>query len=414
MHSTDMRRRLLCRWTSWMEPSEPRSDEAAAPTVTEPPFTHPPQRMRDAEADIRSWVKDMRDTIDAGSGDTFDRQLDRIGVDWHKQDSDNHDSYLSELGMRIADSKQLVTDSNAAVNRAAEVRDLAWQDYVTARLRLGGELPTNTPGPTDEGTEYGPNYREPDLLPGKSRFEPLMWLFVLCAVVGDIAAFYGVLAQLFRSEPIFVVMLALGFAAAAVGICHFVGVGLQRRRSGERRRLDGLLWAKVVAWLALGAAAFVSRLYFSADVAPTAGNTSFGSTIPVTDVDQDLLAALTFAGLYLVSGLLAMTASFYAFNPAAQAYRRASRNVKEATQNLKNAQAQLAGQIERAAVLDEERARAVERRATAYYRTEADVVGLKIFARHRMAAELRDPEALDLLMKDAPHVDRYPDLGRLS
>lgn len=414
MRSADTRRRWWRRGTSRAETDWLNSDEVAQPGAPEQPPTRPQPRMRGAEDDVRAWVKDLRGRFDAGSGATFDDRLDGVGIDWHKQDNDNHDAYLSALGVRIADSKQLVADSKAAVEQAEEDRGLAWQDYVATRLRLGGELPTGTPEPTGEDMADGPNYREPDLLPGRSRLEPLMWLFVLGAVAGDIAAFYGVLARLFRTEPIFVIALALGFAAAAIGICHFVGIGLQRRRSGERRRHDGLLWAKIVAWLALGCAAFVTRLHFSADVTEIAGSTSFGSAIPVADIDQDLLAALIFAGLYVVSGLLAMTVSFHTFNPAARAYRRALRNLKEAAQNLRSAQAQQAGQVEREKVVDKEQERALERRAAAYRRTEADVVSLKIFARHRMAAELGDAEALELLMKNAPTVDKYPDPGRIS
>lgn len=411
MHSTDTRRRWWRRGTSRAETDRPHNYEAAAHGVPAQPFTHSQQRMRTAEDDIRVWLKELRGAFHAGSGAIFDEKLNRVCVDWHEQDSKEHNSYSSELGMRIADSEQLIKHSEDAAEEAVQNREIAWRDYVAARLRLGGEPPADTPEPNDDDAIDGPNHQEPDLIPGRSRFEPLMWLFVVGAVGGDIAAFYGVLARLFRSELIFVVLLALGFAAAAIGICHFIGIGLQRKRSGEQRRHDGLLWAKVGAWFALGCAAFVSRLYFNADVPASAGSTSFGSATPTTGVDQDLLAALTFAGLYFVSGLLAMTASFHAFNPTAQAHRRALRNLKEAAQNVRSARARLTGQIERKKVLEKERERAGKRREAAYRRTKADVVSLKIFARHQMAAELEDPEALELLMKDAPTVDEYPDSG---
>jgi uncharacterized membrane protein len=87
----------------------------------------------------------------------------------------------------------------------------------------------------------------------------VIWLFVLLAVAADIVAFYTVLARLFRAMPAFIVVGAIGFTAAAIGICHVIGIGLQRRRSGDRRRSDGLLWASVPAWLTLGALAFFVR-----------------------------------------------------------------------------------------------------------------------------------------------------------
>lgn len=451
MRSTGTRRRWWRRETPRAEHERPPG-RVAPPGSSARPIARSHQRIREAETAVRTWVADLRGGFDVSSGATFDERIDGFGVDWYKQDSDEHDTYLSELGQRIADVKRAVADAQAALQQAEKDEGLAWQNFTEARVRLGGEPPSRTYGPTGEidgnvspslsqppspptppetspdsthlpaRTEArhartrtlaagGPNYREPDLLPGRSRLEPLMWLFVLGAVAGDIAAFYGVLARLFRTEPVFIVACAVGFAAAAIGICHYIGVGLQRRRSADRRRSDGLLWAKVVAWLTLGFLAFFARLHFGVEAPGTAGSATFGTT-PATNVDRDLLAALTFAGLYIVSGLLAMTASFHAFNPAARAYWSALRKLKKAAQNVRSAQTQHAGQLERQKVADAEQTRAPERRLNAHRCTEADVVSLKHFARHQMAAELRDPEALELLMKDAPKVGNYPEPGR--
>jgi hypothetical protein len=174
MYSAETRRRWWHRGTSGVEPARLHSNDLALPDEPEPPSIRPPRRVHDAEDDVRGWVRELRGGFDAGSGDTFDDRLDGVRVNWHKQDSDNHDAYLSALGARIADSKQLVAESEATVAESSKYRELTWQDYVAARLRLGGELPIDTPEPTSEGIEYGPNYREPDLLPGRSRFEPLM------------------------------------------------------------------------------------------------------------------------------------------------------------------------------------------------------------------------------------------------
>jgi len=433
---------------------ETRTESGRSPSGVAPPdpSAQPAvgrhQRMRAAEAEARAWVVEARGGFDAGSGAMFDERLHGVGIDWHKQDTDEHNNYLSDVGRRIAAATGLVTDAQTAVRQAEEERERAWEDYVTAREKLrdkpsththrstgetGGNgsawshasprLPTSSDlspedqaapggaGPTRSGTPTasGPNYRDSALIPGRSRLELLMWLFVLGAVVGDFAAFYGVLARLFRTEPAVVLAGAIGFSAAAIGICHLIGVGLRRKRSVDRHRSDALLWAAMAGWLALGCAAFVARLHYGADPSGATGSASFGSANPIAGADRDLLAAITFAGLYIVSGLLAMTTSYHTFNPAARAYRRALRNLKDATQKVGSAQAQHVEQLGHQKVVEGERSRAPERRKATYRRTEADVVSLKILVRHRMAAELGDPEALDLLMRNAPTVAQYPE-----
>lgn len=427
MRSTGTGRRGWHRETPTEEPGRPHNG-VAPPDRSAQSVGRPHRRMREAEAEVRSWVVDVRGGFDAGSGAMFDQRLDGDGISWHEQDTDEHNDYLSELDSRIATAKGHVADAQVALLQAEEDRNLAWQDYEAARERLGGQPlnPTHrstiSPDPTNDAArgETGPahnrtltgggaQYRDPALLPGRSRLEPLMWLFVLGAVVGDFAAFYGVLARLFRTEPAVVLAGAIGFSAAAIGICHLIGVGLRRRRSNDRHRSDALLWAAMVGWFALGCAAFIARLRYGADPSGATGSASFGSTSPDAGTDRDLIAAFTFAGLYVVSGLLAMMTSYHTFNPAARAYRRALRNLKEAAQKVKSAQAQHVEQLGRQEMVEGEKSRAPKRRKAAYLRTEADVVSLKHLVRHRMAAELGDPTALDLLMRDAPKVAKYPE-----
>lgn len=262
----------------------------------------------------------------------------------------------------------------------------------------------------------GPNYREPELIPGGSRIEePLMWVFVLFAVAGDVAAFYSVLARLFGTQPVFIVVGTLAFASGAVGSSHVIGSGLKRRRSGDRHRSDALLWLAIAFWLALGAAAFVARLYFGpVDATDDVGGTSFGVGPAAAGPDKALLAALAFAGLYLVSGLLAMTASYNAFNPAARAYRKAVRTLKKASQTKISCAATHAAVLEHHRVLEAEHTRAPQLRADERLTTEADAVGLKIAARHLMAARVGDGDdgrALALFMLDAPTPEEYPRNG---
>jgi hypothetical protein len=456
MGSTYMRHRWWRREKLRMIPKKGHNRVASSRSCAQSTATS--HRMNQAEANVRTWVADLRGGFDAGSGGKFDGRLDALGSQWHKQDDREHEDCQSNLNQRIVDVKRAVSYAEDAVRQAEGNQRLALRNYESARERLSGELPTRTYRPTvetetdtlssssrqqhlpiplgpspgstrlralnqEEGdgtrtlTIGGPNYREPHLLPGRSSIDMLMWFFVLLAVAGDITVFYTVLARLLRADPVAIIAGAVGFTAAAIGICHLIGIGLQRRRSGDRRRSDGLLWASIAAWLALGCLAFFARLYFgvqTSDALATTGSANFGGGTPVTSMDRNLLAALFFSGLYLVSGLLAMTASFYTFNPHAQAYRHATRKLKKAARNVSNAKAYYVEQLERQKVIDAEQARAPERRKKIYRCTEMEINYLKIHARQLMAADLQDPRALDLLMRDAPIIKNYPELDFVS
>lgn len=416
-----------------------RAYNTATSNTAESPSNRSP-RMIQTKKDLKAWVTDLRHGFDAGSGSHFDGRLDGLEIVWHREDDEKHTVYLRGLGQRIAETQRAIAHAEESVQQAEKSQKLAEQNYESARVRLSGEplsrthrstagaaLPSSDPTylptltraedtTTRPPTIGNPHQREPHLLPGRSLLDVVIWLFVLLAVAADIVAFYTVLARLFRAMPELIVVGAIGFTAAAIGICHFIGIGLQRRRSADRRRSDGLLWASVPAWLALGALAFFVRLHFGVQdpgaLAGT-GSSDFGGT-SATRTDPNLLAALFFAGLYLVSGLLAITASFYAFNPDAHAYRRASRTLKKAAQQVSNAKAQLAEQRERLKLVEQDQANAPKRRQLVYRETKASVDSLKIEVRHLMAAKLNDPLALDILMKDAPTVTRYPEPGTAS
>jgi hypothetical protein len=88
--------------------------------------------------------------------------------------------------------------------------------------------------------------------------------------------------------------------------------------------------------------------------------------------------------------------------------------LKKAAQRVSNAKAQLTEQRERLKVVEQDQANAPKRRQLVYRETKASVDSLKIEVRHLMAAQLKDSQALDILMKDAPTVTRYPEPGTAS
>ena len=103
-------------------------------------------------------------------------------------------------------------------------------------------------GPTNNGTPPGRggrqaqrdpprriprSYRDSTMLIDRSREDFLALGIIILAIGGDIAAFYVVLARVFRGSTFLIVIGTVGFAAASVGLAHLVGQGLARRRCGD-------------------------------------------------------------------------------------------------------------------------------------------------------------------------------------
>ncbi|HJT03948.1 MAG TPA: hypothetical protein VJ757_10015 [Pseudonocardiaceae bacterium] len=401
MHSTDV---FSSQWWRWRTPGE--ATLAPAPrNGADPEDARGGERMRQAEAQVRAWVMDLRGAFDAGSGATFDQRLNGLASNWHAQDDKQHARYVEELDLRIAAAQRDHTRAVEAVGEAESTHQRAERDFDIARERLGGErLHAAASSELVHRPPGGPYNQQPELLHGASR-DVLMWAFVLGAIVGDLAAFNVVLKSLFRTDTVIVWAGTVGFAAAAIGVCHLIGVGLRQRRSGDRHCSNGLLWAWRAGWLGLGGTAFVARL------AHPVAQASFGTPSPGNGTGQDLISALTFAGLYFVSGLIAIAASYYTSNPAARAYRRASRTLQQARQQLTSARGHEVEQVGRLKAVEAEKSRAPQRRRAIYRGAQANIVALKIVVRTEMAAQLQDPSALPLLMKDAPDVEPDPESG---
>jgi hypothetical protein len=252
----------------------------------------------------------------------------------------------------------------------------------------------------------GPNFTDVGLVPLRARPE-IVWLLIVFAIGGDIAAFYVVLARLFLGQPIIILAATLGFAAIAVGLSHMIGRGLRRRRAGDRARSDGLLVLWAAAWLVLGAAAFAGRMWFG----PVISTSGFGPAEADVTSLRDVLAAAVFAGLYIGSGLLAMGAAYAAYNPAARAYRQASKNLRVAWEKQRACEGALARLERQHADLVADLHQAPRRRELDRITTHNDTVGLKITARHLMAASVRDDDGrvLVLFMIDSPSPRAYPE-----
>lgn len=111
-------------------------------------------RLAEARATVAGWVEEQG-AYDPDARAAFDPRIDALKIAWHKDDSDEHDTYLNELGRRLADSKKVVETAAGQLHQAQENRQRAWVDYIEARRRLGGEL--LPPAVTPNGDGGGPD-----------------------------------------------------------------------------------------------------------------------------------------------------------------------------------------------------------------------------------------------------------------
>jgi hypothetical protein len=266
----------------------------------------------------------------------------------------------------------------------------------------------------------GRSYRDATLLINRSREELLPLTVVVLAIGGDIAAFYVVLAKVFRGAPLLIGVGTVGFAAAAVGLAHLVGQGLARWRCGDPRASAPLTALGAVSWLTLGAAAFTTRLMTQGESSSGSSGGGFGSSGGggggfgsggsggfgggSGDVSLDaLLPALLFGALFLASGMAAMIATFVSFNPVASALRRAERRMHQAEERERAGRAELERAREAVRQQENEREREDQRWRAARQQVTAEMLELQNYARTLMASKKADPSITDGLSASSPY-----------
>lgn len=259
------------------------------------------------------------------------------------------------------------------------------------------------------------SYRDATMLINRSREDYLALGIILLAIGGDIAAFYVVLARVFRGSPFLIVIGTVGFAAASVGLAHLAGQGLARRRCGDPRASTTLTVIALATWLLLGSAAFVTRLLtpsssgstgFSSGSGGGFGSSSGGgfgsSSTPSIELSAALPAAL-FGALFLASGVAAMVATFVSFNPVAGALRRAEKRMEQATGSERGSRAELERSREALRQQENEREREEQRWLAARQQVMAEMLELQNYARSLMASKKQNPSATDGLTGSGPY-----------
>ena len=263
------------------------------------------------------------------------------------------------------------------------------------------------------------SYRDATLMINRSREDLLALVIILLAIGGDIAAFYVVLARVFRGSPFLIVIGTVGFAAAAVGLAHLAGQGLARRRCGDPRASVTLTVLAAATWLMLGAAAFYTRLLTPSSSSSggfgsgsggssgggfgsggsgggfgSGGGGGFGGSSSGIELSA-LLPALLFGALFLASGTAALVATFVSFNPVASALRRAEKRMQQATERERASRAELERAREALRQQENERQRENQRWRAARQQVVAEMLELQNYARTLMASKKGNPSVTD-------------------
>jgi hypothetical protein len=268
------------------------------------------------------------------------------------------------------------------------------------------------------------------MLISRSREDFLSLGIIILAIGADIAAFYVVLARVFRGSTFLIVIGTVGFAAAAVGLAHLVGQGLARRRCGDPRSSVALTIVALAVWLVLGVASFVTRLLtpsttssdpFGSSGGFGASSGGFGSSsggfgsssggfgsggggFGSSGIDLSAaLPAVLFGALFLASGVAAMVATFVSFNPVAGALRRAERRLGEVSTAERRSRAELERSREALRQQENERDREEQRWVAARQQIAAEMLELQNYARSLMASRKQNPSVTDGLASSAPY-----------
>jgi hypothetical protein len=230
----------------------------------------------------------------------------------------------------------------------------------------------------------------------------------LLALVVDAIAFFPILAIVLPALPgYFLIPIAVALAAGAVWLSDRIGLGLRQRRASDPAQWDALTWSLLALWIALGVAMFLARLLLG-------GGTTFSGAPPAAGSIRDAFGAITFAGLYVLSGTIAMATAFWLYRPAREALARATAALAAAEKHeheCRRAAARAKARADAAAnVVAAARQGAQHHRALMRYGTDMQVWDLKILARQKMAARIKDPrgKVLGEFMKNAPPKPELP------
>lgn len=204
-----------------------------------------------------------------------------------------------------------------------------------------------------------PIHGDPSLIAGHSPWSTGLYYFVLLAAMGvDLVTFHQVLLPALDESEEMLWVVVTGFTIICVAMSHTFGQ--QAKKAVGTRHATGArttAWVNLLAWVALGAAAFAFRWdYSSLDI---------GSTFVVDGEEQtgmsdaalheQHLAALLFLAFYVGTGVVSGGAGFLRHQPEVSRYTRALSLRTKAAAKHSRLESKLQGANNLAATVDKAR-----------------------------------------------------------
>lgn len=160
--------------------------------------------------------------------------------------------------------------------------------------------------------------------------------FVLLAAAGvDLVTFKQVLGSAVNEDDVILWIMVVGFTAVCLALSHNAGSQAKVAVTGHVVGARATAIVSFAGWLALGASAFVFRLFYAGS--DLTGGTTYQvegqttSALAEAAAQERRLSAVLFLALYLGTGIVAGVAGYVRHHPEARQYMRAlSRRTKAA------------------------------------------------------------------------------------
>jgi hypothetical protein len=180
----------------------------------------------------------------------------------------------------------------------------------------------------------GSGHADATLLGGRSRLVYLHVGALVLAAGADFGAFFQIVEQVMNSQPWLEAIVVAGFTGVVLYLAHASGTMLRDRKAGARwtRGLGAAIC--LLAWFALGAAAFYLRLHFQPQSGLSTFNFSASGGTSNGGPDVKPYNATLFLALYLGTGMVACVGAYLSHNPFREAYKAALRGYRKATERV--------------------------------------------------------------------------------
>ncbi|MGY1703498.1 hypothetical protein ACI79C_02900 [Geodermatophilus sp. SYSU D00697] len=359
-----------------------------------PPTSVVESELRGARDQVVAHVAQLAQagSLDAGNGDVMDAWLEGLRREMHARRASERTNSAAAAQGRVAELEAEVLKTRKLSDAATAAVEDAERELTAAKRRVLEPAENHA---IDQRERRRRPRATSDPLEGlvRPRFHRFLVIaFLVVAALGDVATFRLVIATTFTDGEEYVVwMLTLAFAAASVGLMHFVGRAWKELRQARGGLGRPSIFLMLGGWLLLGAVAFVFRV--QSQDSTSAASDVFGSAGAAQAQHDPLLSALLLAGLYVASGLLAFYSGFTEHHPHMTTYLALRETLPAHRRAAAEAAAVATARQQELALARTEEARAHQRAADASTEIDAGIDALKEFVRVEVARYIGLPEA---------------------